>query len=231
MKLKKIAQNIKYNAVINTGMCAESTPIYAAFETGIAGMTDAVSLNARLLILGCGYGGAAWVYGQGRRLWRNAFKIKDETSEVKQHLHDALYAITFNVLFSPVTYLISGETDLKKIALATASGSVLGLTNGGPLGYTIDVFNDLAGIKECERKSYPQVIKKQSPKVKKAIAAGIVAASIGLTALVYDVVPNRKTGPQPKPQTETHQMIAKQEYSQQAPLEKRINEEFTKYSR
>ena len=212
-------------------MCAESTPVYATFETGVAGMTNAVSLNARLIILGCGYCGAAWVYGQGRSFWRKAFKINDLTKEAKQHMHDAFYAVTFNALFSPVTYLISGETDWKKIGIATASAAVLGLTNGGPLGYTIDVFNDLAGIRECERKSYPTVIKRQSPKVKKAIAAGLVAASIGLTALVYEIVPNRKINVQPKPQIETHQIISKQEYAQQLPLEKRINEQFSKYSK
>lgn len=231
MNIKKIAQNTKYNAVTNTAMCAESTPVYAAFETGVAGMTDAVSLNARLIVLGAGYCGAAWVYGQGRSMWRKAFKITDQTREAKQHLHDAMYAVSFNAVTAPLLYLISGETDIKKIALATASASAICLINGGPLGYAIDVFNDLAGVRECERKSYPQVIKKQSPKVKKAIAAGIVAASIGLTALVYEVVPNRKIKMDTEKQTETQKKVTMHDstiYNQ--PLEQRINKQFAIYN-
>ena len=114
MNIKKIAQNTKYNAVTNTAMCAESTPVYAAFETGVAGMTDAVSLNARLIVLGAGYCGAAWVYGQGRSMWRKAFKITDQTREAKQHLHDAMYAVSF--IFFCLTYGLHSQASAKAFA-------------------------------------------------------------------------------------------------------------------
>ena len=38
----------------------------------------------------------------------------------------------------------------------------------------------------------PNVIKKQPPKVKKAIAAGLVAGSLAITGGIYSLIPNNK---------------------------------------
>ena len=57
-------------------------------------------------------------------------------------------------------------------------------------GYGIDVSRDLMDIEPCERKLYPSIVKKQSPKVKKAIAVGLVISSLALTSGICFLNPN-----------------------------------------
>ncbi len=166
-----------------TAIIAESTPLFAGFETFVAGMANPVSLNARLLAVGLAFGGLGYVYGKGRDLTRKTFKITDKSKESVQQFCDAGYALAFNVLLSPPVYLISGSRNFKEIALGTACAGVMGLINGGPIGYVIDTFRDMSGLKKSER--IPNWIKDKSPAVKKGLAALTLALSLGLTAGVY----------------------------------------------
>ena len=50
----------------------------------------------------------------------------------------------------------------------------------------------MTGLKECERPSYPNFLKRQSSKVKKAIAVGLVAGAMGLTAGIYRLTSDEK---------------------------------------
>lgn len=56
---------------------------------------------------------------------------------------------------------------------------------GAPIGYAIDVFKDLTGLEECNRKIYPNFIKNQKPLIKKSLAGLVTAGAVGLTAGVY----------------------------------------------
>lgn len=185
-------ENLKQHVVDTTAILAESTPIFAAYETALAGMSDEVSINARLIAAGLGYVGFGSLLTRGRDLWRSKFNITDETKEKIQVLHDTLYLGAFNLVGGPLLYYASGSRDPKEIAIGTALAIGVGSVNGAPLGYAVDTFRDLIGLKECNRESYPNIVKKQSSRVKKGIAAGLVAASIGATAGIYGLTSDDK---------------------------------------
>lgn len=214
-KIKRYAnsEKLKYNIIDSTAMCIEANPVFAAFETGIAGMTDGASLNARIIGSLSLYAGMGSVYGKGRDSWRKLFKVTDKTKERIQCIHDMVYAATFNIAVTPVIYLISGVRNIEEIIIGTACATVFGAVNGGPMGYSIDAFRDLSGIKPCERKSYPDTVRKQPSKIKKVIIAGAIAAMIGVTSMVYQFVPNKNVMQyitKPKPTIE--QKIEKTDY-------------------
>lgn len=205
----KVVDNLKQHVVDSTALLAESTPVFAAFEVGIAGMSDATSMNARMLAAGIAYAGVGYLFGKGRDLSRKVFKITDQTKERTQHIHDVGYTAAFNLAISPPMYAISqtlaGEDiDLTKIAIGTAAATAFGAVNGSPMGYAVDVFRDLSGVRECNRPSYPKFLKKQSAKVKKGILAGLIGASIGVAGLIYSMTPNTEpqTAYQEKPAIE-----------------------------
>src|SRR3989344_4326364 len=96
--VRKVKDNLTYHLVDSTALLAESTPIFAAFETGLAGMSDEISMNARLFATGLTYlGGMGIAYSKGRDFYRKIFKITDKTRERVQSLNDAAYTGLFNL--------------------------------------------------------------------------------------------------------------------------------------
>lgn len=186
--VKKITKGIQFHLVDATAMLAESTPVLAVFETFIAGMSVQVSLNARLFAAGLTYfGGTGYIYAKGRDLSRKVFRIHDGTKEKIQHLHDSAYLGAFNLVFAPLLYLASGARNIKEIAIGTATAVAFGLVNGGPMGYVIDMFRDFMGLKECQRSSYPQLLKRQSPVVKKILFVLFTLVAAAITWFIYSL--------------------------------------------
>ncbi len=181
----KIKHNLKFHLVDSTAILAESTPVFAVFETQIAGLSNEISINTRLIAAGITYfGGTGYIYGKGRDLSRRLFSIGDETTEKVLALHDAVYLAAFNLVIAPPLYFAAGERDLKRIAIATATIMAVALVNGGPLGYAVDLFRDLTGLKECRRPSY-RFLKKQSPRVKRVLVVLLTAAAVAVTGGIY----------------------------------------------
>ncbi len=152
----KNKERLKYRVVDPTGMLVESTPIFAAFENGIVGYTNAVSRNVRLFAAGAAYLGLGKLLTKGREYSRERFNITEDSLERVQHIHDALYTGVFNLLISPPMYTISqileGQTiDFKKMKVATGLAIATGILNGGPMGYVIDIFRDFTGVEENNR--------------------------------------------------------------------------------
>ena len=192
---KKAKENLVYHLIDSTGLLFESTPAYAAMETSRwVGMPDDISMNARLIAAGLTYvGGMGIAYSKGRDFYRKTFGITAKAKEIVQAPNDAVYNGLFNLVGGPFIYLIAGSRNLNEIAMGTALGIVLGIVNGFPLGYSADVFRDLAGLKECERPLYPKFLKRQNSKIKKGLAALLVASSIALTAGIYALTPDKQT--------------------------------------
>ncbi|MBI2452305.1 hypothetical protein HYV50_04495 [Candidatus Pacearchaeota archaeon] len=190
---ERIKDSLTYHLIDSTALLAESTPVFAAFETGIAGMSNEVSLNARLLAGGLLYAGIGTALAKGRDLWRKVFKISDTTKERVQMLHDTAYLAAFNLVAGPAIYYASGSRDLKEIAIGTACGIAFGSVNGTPLGYAVDTFRDLTGLKECKRPSYPDILKRQNSRTKKGLAALLTAGAIALTAGIYSLTPDKQS--------------------------------------
>src|SRR3989344_5121862 len=99
--VRRVKDSLTYHLVDSTALLAESTPIFAAFETGIAGMSDDISINARLIATGLAYAGVGTALAKGRDLWRKAFKVSDTTKERVQMLHDTAYLAAFNLVTAP----------------------------------------------------------------------------------------------------------------------------------
>ncbi|MBU2052899.1 MAG: hypothetical protein KJ721_01500 [Nanoarchaeota archaeon] len=196
-KLEKLKEKLTYHVVDSTALLIESTPVYALFEKGVAKMSDDMSINARIFAGGLCFLGMGWLYSQGRDLSKKIFKITDKTKEKIQGAHDVAYNAVFNLALAPPIYAVSQvlakeDLDLTKIAVGTGIAMILGAVNGAPQGYVVDTFRDLVGLKSCERKTYPKIIKKRSSKFKKSLAGGLAIATIGLTGLIYSLTPDNK---------------------------------------
>lgn len=186
----KLKEGLEYHLVDSTAAISVTTPLFAALETSIIGMSDEVSLNARLIAAGVTYGGLGFLIPKGRDLWRSYFNITDETKERKQQLHDTAYLMAINLPIAPSFYLVAGARDQIEITIGTLFALGFAATAGGPLGYTIDAFRDLAGIKPSKR--LPEIIRGQTSKVKKALGVATVAGLLGLTAGIYAITPDKE---------------------------------------
>lgn len=192
--LKRLKRGVEFHLVDATALLAESTPVLAAFETGIAGMSVQVSLNARIIAASLTYfGGTGYLYAKGRDLSRKLFKIQDGTKERIQHFHDSAYLGAFNLVIAPLLYVASGARDRKEIAIGTATAIAFGLVNGGPMGYVLDMFRDLTNLKECNRSSYPGLLKTQNPTVKKGLFALFTLLAVVATWCIY-LLKNQQAG-------------------------------------
>lgn len=181
--LRRASEGLRRHVVDSASIMSESNPIYAMAEVGLSGLPYEASLNSRIICTAMTFAGVGWAYGKGRDLWRKRFQITDRTRELVQTLHDGLYASAINIGLMPAIYLASGVTDPLEIATGTTWAAGIGLLNGVPLGYAVDLGRDLTGVEESAR--IPRFIRERSPTVKKTLAAILAAGSVGLTSLVY----------------------------------------------
>jgi hypothetical protein len=225
-KSKEFTKNkLKYHLVDSTSLLAESTPFFAAYEKGLAGMSDQLSINARLFAAGLTYlGGMGYVFAKGRDVYRKFLNITDKSKEKVQTLHDGIYTGLFNSVAAPLIYFACGSRDVKEIAIGTGCAIGLGVVNGPLLGYSVDVFRDLTGLGNCERKTYPNFVKKQPSKIKKAIAAGLVAGSLAITSGIYSLIPDKEQTPI-QPSQGIEQMVSNENINQNTNLEVLMEEE------
>jgi hypothetical protein len=181
----KLKDNLRDHIVDSTVLLAESFPVFAAYEIYIVGMSLDVSQNSKMLAAGLTFAGLGWAFGKGKKLWDKAFDIVGQTKERVKSMRDFLYLAAFNLAALPPIYYVSGERDLEKLAVGTGIGMGVRGLNGLVLGPYLEMFRDLIGLKPCERRYYPKVIRNQSSTVKKTMAAGLVAGSAGLMGLIY----------------------------------------------
>lgn len=185
MKLgKNLKESLKMHIVDSTALITATVPILAAFETYVAGMSNENSINSRLLVTGVSFAGMASLFSKGMDLSRKVMHIKPETKERVKQIHDAAYSTIYNVLISPPFYYAAGVRDVKQIAIGTATIAGLSLFMGGPVGYAVDSFRDLTGIKESER--LPNFVQRQNKNVKRGLAALLIASSFAITSGVYE---------------------------------------------
>ena len=101
MEYKKVGNWIKRNLnqhmVDSTSLLTASTPLFAAFETYFAVISNENSINARVLAAGLTYVGIGSLYSKGLDVSRNLFRIKSETKEkIKQmNRQDTTQEVTY----------------------------------------------------------------------------------------------------------------------------------------
>jgi len=157
--------------------------VLAPIETLVLDMTNEVSIKSRLIGTALTFFGMTYVYVGLRDRSRRLFHIGKGTSELVYGVHDALYTAVYLGTITPPCYLLSGETDLEKIALATVGTIVGSLSLGGPVNYLMDVAEELVGVKEPERS--PQWVRDLSLKAKRRVAAAGVAVPTIATIAFY----------------------------------------------
>lgn len=192
---EKLRVSLKEHIVDTTSALTQSNPLYAALEVGAYGLSSAASLKARLGIGLSSYAGLNLLFAKGRDVSQKVFGIDSNSSEKTHLVHDFSYIAAMNAAITPPLYSLaahlSGETiDPETLMWATLVNAGVGGANGPLIGYAFDIGRDLMGIKECDRKFYPNAIKRQSPGVKKAIFAGAVATSCALVGGTYAVASN-----------------------------------------
>jgi hypothetical protein len=205
VRLKYLAKKFKEwdkreHFVDSTSMLVEASPIFTLLETDLLGfanrlglerVSDDVSLNTRFFVAAITYfGGMGSVYSQLRKVSRKKFKIPEKGAEGLQIIHDSIYSGAFNLGISPAIYFACGARDVKEIAFGTTIATGIGLLNGPLTGYAIDIGKDLTGLGKCERKTYPDLVRKRSPKIKKGLAALAIAASVASIGWMYHLTPN-----------------------------------------
>lgn len=188
-KLEKIYEFGKTHIVDSTGLLAVTNPIFATFENVFLGMSDEVSLNARLFATGITYAGMGSLFSRGRDLSRKLFNVKDTSKEGIQFVHDTGYAVALNAIVSPIMYATAGA-DSDEILKGTITAMAMSPLIGYVSGYAIDCFRDLTGIEKSER--IPKKITNLTSKKKKGLAgllvAGLVAANYG----IYEATPDKQ---------------------------------------
>jgi len=63
------------HAVDSTAMCTVCNPIISAVETTLGGMSDDISMNAKIMAVGSTYAGLGYLVSKGRDFSRNIFKF------------------------------------------------------------------------------------------------------------------------------------------------------------
>jgi hypothetical protein len=186
-------ENIKDHLINSTGMLVASNPLYMGIESGVSGLSKEICLNSRVLAAATVYCGIGQLYKKGRDGWRKTFNVTADSKEFVQDLHDRGYGLAFNAAFAPSFYFVAGSRNIKEIALASVVAGITGLFTGPVNGYGIDMARDLVGKEECKRKFYPDLIKKQNLKIKKAVAAGAIVGSLALCGAIYSLIPEDRS--------------------------------------
>jgi hypothetical protein len=252
-KLKNITKAVtkfyKNSIPSSIAVITVATPIFALGEIGswalyenaeliseqIANATSIPheqSINAKFLGAGICFAGVGAAIEYTRKKSREYFKIPKKSKERIQKLHDCLHLAAFNLSITPIIYAISGGRSFQELAFPAALATTIGLFSGGLNGVAMDSYKDLCGLEECERQLYPNLIKRQGPKIKKGLAALVTAASIVLTTQIYNILPDKAnynpnlTTNQTQTSSQTSETITQiplqNNYSQQTTLENRV---------
>lgn len=167
---KKLKENLKQHLVDSTALTSFATPIWAFIETCVLNMPNGDSLNARFLGTGVTYAGIGSLFSKGRDLSRRIFHVKPETNGAVKYIHDSLYNTVYNLVITPPFYYFAGVKDTEQIIAGTAVSLGYALVSGGPLGYYLDFFREMA---------------KQKSALKRGIALSLTGAAIALTYGIY----------------------------------------------
>ncbi|MDO8508544.1 MAG: hypothetical protein Q7S27_02565 [Nanoarchaeota archaeon] len=187
MSIKKCEAWTKYTIVPAVAISTVTLPLMAAIEK-LAGFTTEASINARKVAFFLGLGGYYSLLAKGRDYSQKKFK----PTNIK--LHDRLYFGMCGLLSLPAIYLpakyISQQMgitppDFWSHTTTTAFSAGVGIFAGNMIGYSIDIFRDLTGIKKSERKLPPPYIKNAKQPIKHMIAASLFSSSIILMAGIY----------------------------------------------
>lgn len=179
---------VKRHIVDTTGVLVTSNPLFTISENVIGGMPDEVSMANRIDGSILFYLGAGSIFSKGRDFYYKLLNI--ENSKYKG-VHDAAFGAMFGALFNGAVTATNTQS-LEDIAAGAVAGAITGSITGVPAGYAIDTFRDLTDINTSKR--LPPKIRNLPSKLKKCLAVGLIAASIGLMGGIYKATPENFQG-------------------------------------
>jgi len=188
---------IKSHLVDSTAMVSIATPMYAGLEHVVLGMSNTLSLHARELGFAMTYAGLSVLVAKGRDKYRKLLHITDKTRERTQQFYDALYLGAYTFAVTPPFYYIAGSRDIEQIIAGTIMQTIVGTVSGSIVGYTIDLYRDLAGVRKSAR--IPKIIQDKNSPFKMKLAIALTIGSLALTTAIYTLIPNRNTEKQNTP--------------------------------
>ena len=106
-----LGKELKYHFTDSTSLSALMSPIYAAVDVFIAGMSDEISIKAKVIGTGFGYLGLGYAIMRGNDLSRKVFGITKETKEKVRWIHDTAYLTVANAVTAPLMYFLSGSSE------------------------------------------------------------------------------------------------------------------------
>ncbi len=187
MGLSDLLQGARQHVTDSSALFAVSTPLGALLENVLTGMSDETSIKSRLIVGGLYFGGLGGILGYFRDRSRELFNITEQTKERYQQLHDMVYTAAATLALNPLIYIGAGIQNVKEITVATLLATGVSFFSGGVMGYAVDSFRDLTNYQSSLR--IPEKVRKASPTLKKCLAGGIIAASVGLASLIYSLTP------------------------------------------
>lgn len=170
-----------------TGAVIMNTPLFGAYEKFLAHQATDVSLKSRFGFAAVTYILAPLAY-KGRDISKKHFGITEQSTAWQKIKHDGLFGATLGLVYKPIVYMASGETDLKKIVFLTLATSATSAILTPILMHVMDTFKDLTGVEEYAL--MPKCLKNKSRKFKRNLAITYAATSVALTALIYSTAPS-----------------------------------------
>lgn len=135
----------------STAILMATTPIYIFVELVVLQVRPEVSLRARLVIIGLTYLGTGILVAKGRDLSKFFFGLSGlGVAERKILIHDLFYLVTFNAVFGPIVYTVSGAT-WDELIQATLFAMGLSFFTGPINGYFIDAMGQLTELRATDR--------------------------------------------------------------------------------
>ena len=210
---KKATREIVKDITTSTALLIVASPIQAVNDTlvleylgktldaaninymNMMAMTNESSINAKFGVALITYCGIGWGYRNLREVSKKLFGITEKTKEKVQWLHDWIYTTLYSSGVLAGGYIYSHEDNWWKIGTALAISAATQTIRGPMIGYSVDCYQDMLGFKECKRKTYPKKVKNMSKKGKSIVAAGVLAASLGLMTAWYNIIPASWSNP------------------------------------
>ena len=175
----------------------ETNVVFAFYEVFLNDLSVKTSLYFRFLGTLITISGVGYIFAKGRdklkevgkKFFEKYVKIKEKWKKFADVFYDIFYGALFNFTVTPLiftlSYSISHKTtpELSKIITFSLGATILTTVNNPMLGYTIDVFRDLANIKECERSLYKHI----KPKRKTLALFLLIASSFASLTAIYGI--------------------------------------------
>lgn len=186
-ELKLFFKEFKHYIVDSIGNLVVGNIFYGVMERVFLGFAPDLFLKSRVTASALVFLGIGYIYGRGRDIFYRLMDKYHLLGTIKKPnigVRDIVFGFIFSFFFNILIYTISGANFIELVK-GTIVGTIVGLFVGVPMGYSIDLFRDLLGVKKSQR--IPVFIENLSLYLKYIFAFVLILVSIGILAILYYV--------------------------------------------